>query len=89
MTYNLKEGECSMTKDDTDKLLDELLKGRKPGEIFGGEGLLRDLTKRLVERTLEGEMTDHSCCDRHFPDGRNSGNSRNGKTSKIDPIPND
>jgi len=71
-----------MTKDDTDKLLDELLKGKKPEEILGNEGLLKDLTKRLVERALEGEMTDHLGYDRHASDGHNSGNSRNGKTSK-------
>jgi putative transposase len=71
-----------MTKDETDKLLDELLKGKKPEEILGDEGLLKDLTKRLVERALEGEMTDHLGYDRHAPSGHNSGNSRNGKTSK-------
>ena len=71
-----------MTKDDTDKLLDELLKGKKPEEILGDEGLLKDLTKRLVERALEGEMTDHLGYDRHASDGHNSGNSRNGKSSK-------
>ena len=47
-----------MTKDDTDKLLDELLKGKKPEEILGNEGLLKDLTKRLVERVPRQSARD-------------------------------
>lgn len=43
-----------MTK--KDELLDELLKGIKnPDDLFGKEGLLKQLTKSLVERALEGE----------------------------------
>jgi transposase-like protein len=44
---------------DVDKLLDELLTGKKPEEILGEAGVLQDLTKRLVERALEGELTAH------------------------------
>ena len=67
---------------DVDKLLDELLKGKSPEEILGEDGLLKDLTRRLVERALEGEMTDHLGYEKHSPSGSNSGNSRNGKSSK-------
>jgi putative transposase len=69
--------------DPTDKLLDELLKGKKPEEILGEKGLLDELTKRLVERALEGEMTDHLGYPSHHPAGKNTGNSRNGKTHKT------
>ena len=69
--------------DPTDRLLDELLKGKKPGEILSEDGLLGELTKRLVERALEGEMTEHLGYERHSPAGKNSGNSRNGKTQKT------
>jgi transposase-like protein len=49
-----------MAKEDpTDKLLDELLAGKNPEEILGKDGLLDDLTRRLVNRALEGEMTHH------------------------------
>jgi putative transposase len=68
---------------DMDRLLDELLKGKKPEEILGEEGLLKELTKRLVERALEGEMTEHLGYEPHAPEGNNTGNSRNGKTSKT------
>ena len=69
--------------DPVDKMLDELLKGKKPEEILGQEGLLKELTKRLVERALEGEMTAHLGYEKHAPEGRNTGNSRNGKSKKT------
>lgn len=70
-------------KDETDRILDELLKGKKPEEILGEEGLIRDLTKRMVERALEGEMTTHLGYEKHAVEGKNTGNSRNGKTAKT------
>lgn len=69
--------------DTTDKLLDELLAGKNPEEILGKDGLLDELTKRLAERALEGEMTHHLGYPPHSPAGQHSGNSRNGKTHKT------
>ena len=43
---------------------------------------LKELTKRLVERVLEGEMTEHLGYEKHAVEGRKSGNSRNGTSSK-------
>lgn len=65
-----------------DELLDSLLEGRKPEEILGNEGLLAELTKRLVERALEAEMTAHLSYEKHAPAGRNLKNSRNGRVVK-------
>jgi putative transposase len=65
-----------------DQLLDGLLKGKTPQEILGQEGLLDQLTKRLVERALEGEMTAHLGYDKHAVEGRNKKNSRNGRGRK-------
>jgi len=43
-----------------DELLDELMKGyEKPEDLLGDGGLLKDLTKRLLEKALQGEMTHH------------------------------
>ena len=67
---------------EVDALLDELLKGQRPEEILNEGGLVQDLTKRLVERALEGEMTDHLGYEKHAPEGRDGGNSRNGTTRK-------
>lgn len=67
---------------DVDKLLDALLKGKEPEEVLGEDGVLQELTKRLVERALEGEMTAHLGYEKHAPGGVGSGNSRNGTTAK-------
>jgi len=69
--------------DPTDKLIDDLIAGKKPEEILGDGGVLKDLTKRLVERALEGEMTHHLGYTPNAPEGKNTGNSRNGKGSKT------
>jgi len=68
----------------TSKVLDEILKDyEKPEDLFNENGLLQQLTKALVERALNGEMTHHLGYEKHNPDGNNSGNSRNGSTPKT------
>jgi hypothetical protein len=52
-------------------------------ELVGPDGLLSQLTKRVLETALEAEMTDHLGYDKHDPMGRNRGNSRNGVRSKT------
>ena len=48
------------------ELLDELLKEyEKPDDLLGDDGLLQQLTKALVERALEGEMTHHPGYKKH------------------------
>jgi hypothetical protein len=39
--------------DPTDKFIDDLIRGKKPEEILGDEGVLKQPTKRLVERALD------------------------------------
>jgi transposase-like protein len=51
-------------------------------ELVGPNGLLSQLTKRVLESALEA-MTDHLGYDKHDPMGRNRGNSRNGVRSKT------
>ncbi|WP_409062446.1 IS256 family transposase [Streptomyces sp. SYP-A7185] len=68
-----------------DQLIEELI-GRaqaKGLQLAGEGGLLQQLTKRLLESALEGEVTDHLGYDRHDPAGKNGGNSRNGTRSKT------
>jgi len=67
---------------EVDQLLDQMLKGKTPEEILGKDGVLKGLTKRLVERALEGEMTSHLGYEKHAAEGRGTGNSRNGATPK-------
>src|SRR5438270_8659690 len=68
----------------TPELLDELLKDYKsPDDMFCNDGLLQQLTKAVVERALQGELTHHLGYEKHDPAGKNTGNSRNGKSSKT------
>jgi putative transposase len=65
----------------SDELIDTWLKqGRKPEDVHG---LLRQLTKLVVERAMQGEMSEHLGYEKHDPEGNNSGNSRNGVTRKT------
>ncbi|MEW2122078.1 IS256 family transposase [Streptomyces sp. NPDC005474] len=52
-------------------------------QLTGAGGLLQQLTKRVLESALEGEITDHLGYDKHDPAGKNSGNSRNGTRAKT------
>ena len=67
----------------SDKLIDQLLEGcDSPDDILGEAGLLKQLTKKVAERALNAEMEQHLGYAKHAPEGKNSGNSRNGKSSK-------
>ena len=44
-------------------------------DLFGEDGLLKRMKKRMAERILETELTDHLGYEKHAPDGRNRGNS--------------
>jgi putative transposase len=67
-----------------DKLIDKLLVDyKKPEDIIGENGLLKQLTKALLERAMQAEMSDHLGYEKHDPGGNNSGNSRNGATTKT------
>jgi putative transposase len=68
----------------TDSMIDELLAGRQgEAEILGRDGLLGDLTRRLVERAMAAELTEHL----GYPPGQappgGVGNARNGMTPKT------
>jgi len=67
-----------------DELIDELLAGaRTPEEITGPDGLLQRLTKRLVERAMDAELTEHLGYERGQAPPGGIGNARNGITPKT------
>jgi putative transposase len=66
------------------EVLDELIKDyKKPEDLIGEAGLLKQLTKALLERAMSAELTQHLGYEKHDPAGYNSGNSRNGTTPKT------
>src|SRR5215470_2553710 len=50
--------------------------------LDGVDGLLNQMTKAVLERMLQAELTDHLGYEAGDPAGHGSGNSRNGKTTK-------
>jgi putative transposase len=67
-----------------EELIDELLKDyQKPEDIIGEHGLLKQLTKALLERAMSAELTSHLGYEKSDPAGYHSGNSRNGTTGKT------
>jgi putative transposase len=68
----------------SDEVIDELLAGASTEEeIAGPGGLLAELTKRLVERAMEVELTDHVGYEPHAEPPGGAGNTRNGSTPKT------
>ena len=51
--------------------------------LTGPGGLLKALTKTVIETALDEEMADHLGYDKHDPAGQNTGNSRNGVRTKT------
>ena len=67
-----------------DELIDRLLAGAKTEEeIVGPGGLLAQLTRRLVERAMDAELTDHLGYERGGAPPGGAGNARNGSTPKT------
>src|SRR6185312_2953645 len=53
--------------------------------LTGSDGLLKAMTKTVIETALDEELSEHLGYDRHGPAGRASGNSHNGSRSKSVP----
>lgn len=71
-------------RNEQDRLLDELLKGCKsPEDILGKHGVLRQMTKRMVERALAAEMTEHLGYAPHERGEQPRPNTRNGSGTKT------
>jgi len=71
-------------KDILDQILDTIdFKGLTQDEVAGKDGLIKQLTGKILQRALEAEMTEHLGYEKNSSSGDNSGNSRNGHTEKT------
>jgi len=62
------------------ELIDELLKDyQKPEDVIDDDGLLKQLTKAILKRALESELTHQLGCEKYFRAENPTGNSRNGR----------
>jgi putative transposase len=66
------------------ELIDSLIAGyKKPEDLIGEDGLLKQLTKAIVERALQAEMIEHLGHGKHEPVVNETGNARNGRSQKT------
>ena len=64
----------------SDEMIDQMLGNAKAQEdLFGKDGIIKQIFKRFMDKLLETEMTLHIGYTKPSVEGRNSGNSRNGK----------
>jgi hypothetical protein len=71
-------------KDILDQILDTIdFRGLTQDEVVGQDGLIKQLTGKILQRALEAEMTGHLGYEKNSSAGDNSGNSRNGHTEKT------
>lgn len=71
-------------KDIPDELIDALLANyQKPDDLLGKNGILEQLTKRVMERALQAEMTYHLGHEKHGRVANATGNTRNGTSKKT------
>ena len=71
-------------KDVIDRMLDQIdFHGLTAEELAGENGLLKQLTRRFYSRALDAEMDEHLGYKKNDNAGDNSGNSRNGYTTKT------
>jgi transposase-like protein len=67
----------------TKEVLDEILRDyHGPDDFYGSSGIMKQLTKTLVERTMEAELTEHLGYEKHEQGEKTIANRRNGKTRK-------
>jgi putative transposase len=85
MDGQTQDGEASLVELVDDELVARLAgQARAQGVSLVGEGgLLQQLTKRVLEAALDGEMDSHLGYDKHERDGGAGGNARNGRRSKT------
>jgi putative transposase len=64
------------------QLQEDLKKCKTMDDLLGKDGAIKKLIKNAVEQMLQFEMTEHLGYEKYAPEGRNTGNSRNGVSPK-------
>ena len=61
----------------------DLAKAKNYDDLMGKDGAIKKLIAKSLEQMQESELTEHLGYEKHSPTGKNTGNSRNGKTHKT------
>lgn len=73
----------NLTDEMIEQLKADLSKAKNYEDLMGKDGAIKKLISKTLEQMLEAELTEHLGYERYSSDGKNSGNSRNGKTHKT------
>jgi len=77
-----KQQTTSVAMPSVERVQQELASAKSLDDFFGKDGIFARLFADTLEQMLEAELTAHLGYPPHAPQGRNSGNSRNGKRSR-------
>lgn len=77
-----KQATTPVTLPSVERMQQELASARSMDDFFGKEGIFARLFATTLEQMLEAELTSHLGYEPHAAEGRNSGNSRNGKRTR-------
>lgn len=72
-----------LTEQMIEQLKADLKTAKTYDDLMGKDGAIKKLITSSLEHMLEAELTEHLGYERYSPNGKNSGNSRNGKTHKT------
>ena len=72
-----------LTPEMIEQLRADLNKARTYNDLMGENGAIKKIIKASLEGMLDAELTEHLGYNKYSPTGRNTGNSRNGKTPKT------
>ena len=72
-----------LTDEMIEQLKADLAKAKNYDDLMGKDGAIKKLMTKTLEQMLESELTEHLGYEKYSPVGRNSGNTRNGKTRKT------
>ncbi len=72
-----------LTEEMIGQLKADLSKAKNYEDLMGKDGAIKKLIAKSLEQMLESELTEHLGYEKHSPEGKNTGNSRNGKTHKT------
>jgi len=80
MTHKKKSNKDEVQKHlpDPEELAQELAKAESIDDFYGKDGIFARMFSKTIEQMLETELTEELGYERYKPEGRNSGNSRNG-----------
>jgi transposase-like protein len=73
----------NLTEEMIEQLKADLSKAKSYNDLMGKDGAIKKLISKTLEQMLEAELTEHLGYERYSSDGKNSGNSRNGRTHKT------